>query len=157
MSPFALSLLKYALLVLLYFFVFRAVRSVVVDVGGGRKTRGRTTQMRTPAAAEAAKPSRGGKAPTQVVVHDAGGGKPRTVKLAGEIEIGRSDRCAIRLEDTYVSQVHAKLSATDGTWQVHDVGSTNGTFLNERPVTAPVEVHAGDVLRIGKTVLELRR
>ena len=158
MSPFVLSVLKYALVVLLYFFVFRAVRSVVLDVGGRRERgRGRTTQMRTPAETGTATPSKGGRAPAQVVVHDAGGGRPSTVRLNGPIEVGRADRCAIRLEDTYVSQVHARLSPEDGTWRVEDMGSTNGTFLNDRRVDSPVEIHAGDVLRVGKTVLELKR
>lgn len=154
MSPFVLSVLKYSLLVLLYFFVFRAIRSVAVDVGG--RKRGATTQMRTPAPATA-KPSKGGRSPTQVVVHDPGGGKPLTVKLRDPAEIGRGDRCAIRLQDTYVSQVHARLYAKNGGWYVEDLGSTNGTLLNDRRVDAPVEVHAGDVVKIGKTVLELRR
>ena len=154
-SPFVLSVLKYSLLVLLYFFVFRAIRSVAVDVGG--RKRGATTQMRTPAPASTAKPSKGGRAPTQVVVHDAGGGKPVTVKLRDTVEIGRGDRCAIRLQDTYVSQVHARLYGKDGAWYVEDQGSTNGTLLNDRRVDAPVEVHAGDVLKVGKTVLELKR
>jgi pSer/pThr/pTyr-binding forkhead associated (FHA) protein len=155
MSPFVLSVLKYSLVALLYFFVFRALRSVAVDVAGRR--RGSTTQMRTQSAPDAARTSRGGKPPTQVVVHDAGGGKARTVKLSGSTDVGRGDRCAIRLQDTYVSQVHARLYGRDGTWYVEDMGSTNGTFLNDRRVQAPVEVHAGDVLRLGKTVLELRR
>jgi FHA domain len=154
-SPFVLSVLKYSLLVLLYFFVFRAIRSVAVDVGG--RKRGTSTRVRTPAPASTAKPAKGGRPPTQVVVHDAGGGKPLTVKLREPVEIGRGDRCAIRLQDTYVSQVHARLYAKDGTWCVEDLGSTNGTLLNDRRVDAPVEVHAGDVLKIGKTVLELRR
>ena len=154
MSPFVLSVLKYSLLVLLYFFVFRAIRSVAVDVGG--RKRGATTRMRTPAPATA-KPSKGGRSPTQVVVHDPGGGKPLTVKLRDPAEIGRGDRCAIRLQDTYVSQVHARLYAKNGGWYVEDLGSTNGTLLNDRRVDAPVEVHAGDVVKIGKTVLELRR
>jgi len=154
-SPFVLSVLKYSLLVLLYFFVFRAIRSVAVDVGG--RKRGATTQMRTPAPASTAKPSKGGRAPTQVVVHDAGGGKPITVKLRDALEIGRGDRCAIRLQDTYVSQVHARLYAKDGAWYVEDQGSTNGTLLNDRRVDAPVEVHAGDILKVGKTVMELKR
>lgn len=156
MSPFVLSVLKYGLVVLLYFFVFRAVRSVVTDVGG-RRERGRTTQMRIPADAGTAKASKGGKAPAQLVVHDAGGGKPKTVRLAGQVEVGRADRCAIRLEDTYVSQVHARLSPEKGTWRVEDMGSTNGTYLNDRRVETPIEVHAGDVVRVGKTVLELKR
>jgi len=154
-SPFVLSVLKYSLLVLLYFFVFRAIRSVAVDVGG--RKRGAATQMRTPAPPSAAKPTRGGKPPTQVVVHDPGGAKPITTKLGDSAEIGRGDRCAIRLQDTYVSQVHARLYPKDGAWYVEDLGSTNGTLLNDRRVDAPLEVHAGDVVKVGKTVLELKR
>jgi pSer/pThr/pTyr-binding forkhead associated (FHA) protein len=154
-SPFALSVLKYSLIVLLYFFVFRAIRSVAMDVSGRR--RGETTQKRVPAAA-AAKPSRGGKSPTRVVVHDPGAsGKPTTVRLTDQIEIGRSDRCAIRLQDHYVSQVHARLYERDGDWYVEDMGSTNGTFLNDGTLTGSAIVHAGDAVRVGKTVLELRR
>ena len=74
-----------------------------------------------------------------------------------EAQIGRGDRCAIRLQDTYVSQVHARLFPKDGAWYVEDLGSTNGTLLNDHRVQQPVEVHAGDVLKVGKTVLELRR
>ena len=155
MSPFVLSVLKYSLLVLLYFFVFRAIRSVAVDVGG--RKRGATSQTRTPASASAAKPTRGGKPPTQVVVHDPGGAKPITTKLRDSAEIGRGDGCAIRLQDTYVSQVHARLYPKDGAWYVEDLGSTNGTLLNDRRVDAPLEVHAGDVVKVGKTVLELKR
>jgi FHA domain len=154
-SPFVLSVLKYGLLVLLYFFVYRAIRSVATDVSG--KRRGGTSQMRTPAAAPPAKASKGGRRPTQVVVHDAGGDKANTVRLGGPTEIGRGNGCAIRLQDTYVSQMHARLADRDGSWYVEDLGSTNGTYLNDRRVQAPVEVHAGDVVRVGKTVLELRR
>jgi len=111
----------------------------------------------TPAPPSAAKPTRGGKPPTQVVVHDPGGAKPITTKLRDPAEIGRGDRCAIRLQDTYVSQVHARLYPKDGAWYVEDLGSTNGTLLNDRRVDAPLEVHAGDVVKVGKTVLELKR
>ena len=156
MSPFVLSVLKYSLLVLLYFFVFRAVRSVAVEIAGRRRERG-TTQMRSPSTAPPAKPSKGGKPPTQVVVHESDGGKARTVRLKGSVEIGRRDGCAVRLSDTYVSQVHARLYGENGAWYVEDLGSTNGTFLNDARVSSPVEVHAGDVVKVGKTVLELRR
>jgi pSer/pThr/pTyr-binding forkhead associated (FHA) protein len=155
-SPFVLSVLKYSLLALLYFFVFRAVRSVIVDLGARRNAdAGR--------AARPAKPSppprapKGGKPPTQVVVFEADGAKPRTVKLTGSTDIGRADRCAIRLDDTYVSQVHARLYGDAGSWYVEDLGSTNGTFLNDHKVDRALEVHAGDVVKVGKTVLELRR
>ncbi len=151
MSPFALSVLKYALLVLLYFFVFRAVRSVAVDVVGRRRA-----ERATGRSAAAAAPSKG-KPPTQVLVHEPDGHPPRSVRLSGSVEIGRGASCTIRLSDTYVSQVHARLVGRDGGWFVEDMGSTNGTFLNDRRVASPVEVHAGDVVRVGKTLLELRR
>jgi pSer/pThr/pTyr-binding forkhead associated (FHA) protein len=152
-SPFVLSVLKYALLALLYFFVFRAVRSVAGDLAGHR----REGPSRPAAAPAPARPSRGGKPPAQVVVHEPDAAKPRTIKLHGDTEIGRADRCAVRLDDTYVSQVHARLSGDDGSWFVVDLGSTNGTFLNDRRVDGRAEVHAGDVVKVGKTVLELRR
>jgi pSer/pThr/pTyr-binding forkhead associated (FHA) protein len=153
-SPFVLSVLKYALVVLLYFFVFRAVRSVALDVAGRRRDRG-GAPMRAPAAASA-RPSKG-KPPSQVVVHEPDASKPRTVRLPGSVEIGRGDGCAVRLSDSYVSQMHARLAERDGEWYVEDSGSTNGTFLNDRRVQQPVPVHAGDVVKVGKTVLELRR
>jgi pSer/pThr/pTyr-binding forkhead associated (FHA) protein len=53
--------------------------------------------------------------------------------------------------------VHARLYRKDSSWYVEDQGSTNGTLLNDRRVDASVEVHAGDVLKVGKTVLELKR
>jgi pSer/pThr/pTyr-binding forkhead associated (FHA) protein len=153
-SPFVLSVLKYSLLVLLYFFIFRAVRSVAMDVAGRRRERAASPR---PVAAPPATPSKGGKPPSQVVVHEPEAPKPRTVRLSGSTQIGRGDGCAIRLSDTYVSQVHARLYAENGAWFVEDMGSTNGTFLNDRRVAQPVEVHAGDVVKLGKTVLELRR
>lgn len=157
MTPFVLSVLKYSLLVLLYFFVFRAVRSVALDMAGRRSER-RTTEMRAPTEQlAAARTSKGGKPPSHVVVHEADGSKSRNVKLSGPTQIGRGAACAIRLSDTYVSQVHARLYGENGSWFVEDLGSTNGTYLNDRKVASPVEVHAGDVVKVGKTVLELRR
>ena len=157
MSPFVLSVLKYALLALLYFFVFRAVRSVVIDVRT-RKEEKRQAGAAAKGAAPASPPkSSRGKPPTQVVVFEPDGAKPRTVKLSGSTDIGRADRCAIRLGDTYVSQVHARLYGENGSWYVEDAGSTNGTFLNDHKVDRALEVHAGDVVKLGKTVLELRR
>lgn len=154
MSPFVLSVLKYALVFLLYFFVFRAVRSVTLDVAGRRRERGAAPGR--PAETPAAKPSKG-KPPSHVVVHDPDAPKPRSVRLSGSTDIGRAEACTIRLDDTYVSQMHARLYGQDGSWYVEDLGSTNGTFLNDRRVVAPVEVHAGDIVKVGKTVLELRR
>ena len=153
MSPFILSVLKYALLALLYFFVFRAIRSVVGEVAG-RRPRPRSEPRPAPAARAS---SRGKRPPSSVVVHGPDGAKPSTVRLADPTDVGRSSSCAITVDDTYVSQRHARFFARDGGWYVEDMGSTNGTYLNDQRVTQPAEVHAGDVVRLGKTVLELRR
>ena len=153
MSPFVLSVLKYTLLALLYFFVYRAVRSVAVEVVG-RRSQARREPDRRSARKE---PSSRGRPPSAVVIHEPDGGKARTVRLSATTDIGRADACAIRLGDAYVSQVHARLSSSNGAWTIEDLGSTNGTYLNDRRVATAVPVHAGDVIRVGKTVLELRR
>ena len=150
MSPFVLSVLKYSLLALLYFFIYRAVRSVALGVAGSAGRGDRGSAGRAPA-------SRGRRPPSSVVIHAGDGGRAGTIKLTGPVEIGRAGSCAVTVDDTYVSQHHARLFPRDASWYVEDLGSTNGTFLNDRRVSQPAEIHAGDVVRVGKTVLELRR
>jgi pSer/pThr/pTyr-binding forkhead associated (FHA) protein len=150
MSPFILSVLKYVLLALLYFFVFRAIRSVVVDVGG-RRSRPEAEPARAARTARATRP------PTSVIVHRPEGAGTSTVRLEGPTDVGRAPSSTINVDDTYVSQQHARFFSRDGVWFVEDLGSTNGTYLNDRRLSQPAEVHAGDVVRLGKTVLELRR
>jgi pSer/pThr/pTyr-binding forkhead associated (FHA) protein len=150
--PFVLTVLQIALLVLLYFFVWRAVRAVVLDLYGPReKRRSRPAEPRQ-------KPARRGRGrPTKVVVIDESGGKAGTHRLSGTIQIGRDPSCQIRLTDTYISQQHARISERNGSWVVEDLGSTNGTYLNQRKVTSPAAISPGDRIRVGNTVLEVRR
>jgi pSer/pThr/pTyr-binding forkhead associated (FHA) protein len=151
--PFVLTVLKIVLLLLLYFFVWRAVRAVVLDLYGGR------VRERRPRSAAEPKARRGRARgePSKVVVLDANGGRVGTHRLSGPIQIGRGKDCDIRPDDTYVSQVHARISNRNGSWVVEDLGSTNGTYLNQRKVTGPTGISPGDRIRIGKTVLEVRR
>jgi pSer/pThr/pTyr-binding forkhead associated (FHA) protein len=152
MPPFVLTVLQIALLVLLYFFVWRAVRTVVIDLYGPRERR------RDRKAEPKPRPARRGRGrPTKVVVVDERGGKVGTHRLSGTLQIGRAQSCQIRLTDTYISQLHAKISERNGSWVVEDLGSTNGTYLNQRKVTVPTELSPGDRIRVGKTVLEVRR
>jgi pSer/pThr/pTyr-binding forkhead associated (FHA) protein len=152
-----LTVLKLLFLALLYLFVYRVTRSVVVDL---RSQRADPAAVQSPTGAASppavAAVRRKGKSPGSVVVLDDKGRKAKTIRLAGAIQIGRADACHIKLPDTYVSQFHARIFPEDGSWFVEDLGSTNGTFLNQRKVAAPSEVRAGDRVRIGTTTLELR-
>ena len=154
MPPFVLDVLKFAFLALLYFFVYRAIRSASSDLGSGKRTRAaKADGQASPREARRARP---GKAPRKVLVVDHEGAKSETIRLSEPLQVGRADACQIKLGDTYISQFHARLFPRDGTWYVEDLGSTNGTYLNQRKLTGPSEVHAGDVVRLGKTTLELK-
>jgi pSer/pThr/pTyr-binding forkhead associated (FHA) protein len=149
--PFVLTVLKIALLALLYFFIWRATRTIVVDLYGSREPRrGRKAQPK-------ARSARRGKAPTKLIVLDEKGRKIGSYRLNGTLQVGRSPSSQIRLDDNYISQAHARISQRNGSWVVEDLGSTNGTYLNQRKLTVPTELSAGDRIRVGKTVLEARR
>ena len=70
--------------------------------------------------------------------------------------IGRNPECALVLDDDFASGRHARIFERDGSWFVEDLGSTNGTFLGSQKLTSAMPVETGSVLRIGKTVVELR-
>jgi pSer/pThr/pTyr-binding forkhead associated (FHA) protein len=61
------------------------------------------------------------------------------------------------LDDDFASGRHARLSLDRGTWILEDLGSTNGTFLGRNKVHTPTAIEPGTPVRIGRTVLELRR
>jgi pSer/pThr/pTyr-binding forkhead associated (FHA) protein len=73
-----------------------------------------------------------------------------------EVTIGRAAGCTVTVDDTFVSQLHARVFARDGQLMVEDLGSTNGTYLNRRRVTGPMVVQHGDKVQVGNTVLEVR-
>jgi pSer/pThr/pTyr-binding forkhead associated (FHA) protein len=92
-----------------------------------------------------------------VIVHGPDGARPRTFKLAVSMAIGRAPEAEIRLDDTYVSQQHARIFGKGDAWYVEDLGSTNGTFVNDQKLASPAKVEMGDRIRVGNTVLELKR
>jgi predicted component of type VI protein secretion system len=89
------------------------------------------------------------------IVEGAGAGKQ--VPLAGVVDVGREPSLPLHLdEDSQVSRRHARFSEQGGSVTVEDVGSTNGTYVNEQPINSPRALNAGDKVRVGLTVLELR-
>ena len=156
-----LFLLRAVILILLWGFVIAAIVAVRHDIVGTRPRR-----QPAPVAARPAPPPRVDKkgekkaarsAARRLVVID-GSAAGTTVDLADEpITIGRADDSTITLTDDYVSTRHARLVHQDGAWMLEDLGSTNGTYLDRQRVTSLTPVPIGAPIRIGKTVLELRK
>ena len=149
MPEIVLDLLKFLFLGILYIFIARAVRVINQELKGGD-----TVAAGRPAAAPQAKRSK--KAPSKAAVVQ-GEKKGSTLGLGDELIIGRGEKCRLVLDDNYVSTVHARIYANGERYMLEDLGSTNGTYLNRRRVTSPVELQRGDQVKIGKTVLEMRK
>src|SRR4051812_30519467 len=94
---------------------------------------------------------------SSLVIHEgagAGGEHP----VHGELILGREQPSAdVVIPDPGVSRRHARVLPHDGTILVEDLGSSNGTYLNGRRITGPVELATGDELQLGDTVIGLRR
>jgi hypothetical protein len=81
----------------------------------------------------------------------------RQLPLSGPLDIGRDQGMPIALtDDTQASRRHARVSPQNGVAVVEDLGSTNGTFVNDQPIHSPRQLSPGDRIRIGLTVIELR-
>jgi hypothetical protein len=72
------------------------------------------------------------------------------------IRLGRDIACDFSLDEPTVSTQHARLSFHHNQWWLEDLGSTNGTFLNEEPVTTPVVVTQGDQIRCGQVTMKIQ-
>jgi len=159
MNPLELLLIRIGFLAVLWLFVIAAVGVVRTDLFGPTSQRRRrattTAQPARPPRPAKVKPSRA--TPQQLLV-TAGALAGTTLGLADQqITIGRADDATLVLADDYASTRHARLFPQDGQWLVEDLGSTNGTYLDRQKVTQPTPVPIGVPIRIGKTVLELRR
>lgn len=79
-----------------------------------------------------------------------------SVPVEATINLGRAPDSTFLLDDDYASARHAQLVRSDErTWVVHDLSSTNGTYVNGQRVVEPVAISIGDVVRIGKTLMRL--
>jgi Inner membrane component of T3SS, cytoplasmic domain len=161
MSELSLTIIRVAFLAVLWLFVIAAIGVVRTDLLGGsatssRRSRGRQTQNVRPP--RPAKPQRAGRGSPRFLVVTAGALKGTSLDLAQQqITLGRANDATLVLNDDYASSRHARIFPQDGQWIVEDLGSTNGTYLDRQKVTRPMPIPLGVPIRIGKTVLELRR
>jgi pSer/pThr/pTyr-binding forkhead associated (FHA) protein len=89
-------------------------------------------------------------ADARLIVERAPGHAPGMEYEIGEgAVLGRGEQAEIRLDDPFASGRHARLTRRGPVVVLEDLGSTNGTFLNEEPVTGPQPLHQGDRVRIG--------
>jgi pSer/pThr/pTyr-binding forkhead associated (FHA) protein len=160
-SELTLFLVRLAYLAILWIFVLSAISVIRSDMfgarlpnaGGPAPAREKPDKSRKKQKAPAKK--RG--TPTHVAVVQ-GGNTGITAQLAeAPILIGRGNDAAIRLDDDYVSTRHARIAASGEQWFVEDLGSTNGTYVGTQRITQPTAIGLGSQVRIGKTILELRK
>ena len=161
MTELSLTIIRVAFLAVLWLFVIAAIGVVRTDLLGGPSTtarRGRVRQVQAPRQGRPARPPRAGRGSPRTLVVTAGALKGTSLDLAQQqITLGRANDATLVLNDDYASSRHARIFPQDGQWIVEDLGSTNGTYLDRQKVTRPMPVPLGVPIRIGKTVLELRR
>ena len=136
----AILLLRIALVAVLYLFLLAVVRSA--------------TRSFRPAPVPEAPPSR----LTLVVLDPAGAvalEPGERVELDAGMVIGRAAPADLIVADQAVSGQHARVDYADGAWRVSDLGSTNGTRLNDRPVVSPSRLRRGDRLELGPVRFEV--
>ena len=149
-----LTILKFCFLALLYLFFIRVIRAVWAEVSP-RATAATAVAPPAPARPQARGGGRRTAARLRIVEPAQLAG--RTYDVADELTIGRAAGCQIPIDDSYASQLHARVFRRGSDLLVEDLGSTNGTFLNRKKVDAAVPIRKGDRLQVGKTVLELTK
>ncbi|MDN4172232.1 FHA domain-containing protein [Nocardioides sp. SOB77] len=167
MSELTLFLIRVAYLAILWIFVLSAISVIRSDMFGARvpeSARGAEPQPRR--TGRAGRAGRAGKdkppakrrgSPTHVIVTEGSNVGERAELDGAPVLIGRGSDAAIRLDDDYVSTRHARIAASGDQWFVEDLGSTNGTYIGSVRITQPTTVTLGTQVRIGKTILELRK
>jgi pSer/pThr/pTyr-binding forkhead associated (FHA) protein len=147
-----LQLTRVGFLILLWLFIFAAIRTVRADMrllasnetGAAKRPRRAAT-------------SEGVAGPPRQLVVTAGSLAGTRIPLgSAPILIGRAEDSSLVLDDDYASTRHARLTLQGSSYWLEDLGSTNGTYLDRTRVSTPVPVPAMAPIRIGRTVFELR-
>lgn len=154
MSDLVVLGLKLLFLALLWLFVLFALSVIRTDLFG-RRVPAIPAAPAAPAVA-AARPR--GRSAVRVPSHLRVTAGPQTglrLPLGDRFLIGRTSDVQLVLEDQYMSTQHAVLTRTATGYQVEDLGSTNGTYLNDARLSGTRPIAPGDTLRIGRTTMTL--
>jgi len=157
MSELTLLLIRFAYLAILWIFVLSAISVIRSDMFGARVPDAVRGASRGKPAKPAKPSSKRRGAPTHVLVVEGGNAGERADLAQAPVLIGRGTDAAIRLDDDYVSTRHARIASSGDQWFVEDLGSTNGTYVGTVRITQPTTLTLGTQVRIGKTILELRK
>jgi hypothetical protein len=160
-------LAKIGLLVVLWLFIWVAIRALNRDVSrassAGTGPAGAAVVAAGTGAASAPVKGRHGRgfgrsqAPHSLVITD-GPLTGTTLDLTGyeEITVGRSKGCTLVLEDDFSSGTHARLHRRGDDWYLEDLDSRNGTFLDSQRIDQPELLAAGQEIRIGQTTVRMQ-
>ena len=165
MSVQLLLILRVGLLALVYLTFFRVLRAVWVELRAESGV-GIAAPVAVPAAAAKPAPTPAAPRPTAPVDGGSSSGGRLVVlapeALAGavfnlepETTIGRAPGCGVVVDDARVSKLHARIFHAGGRWVVEDLGSTNGTLVNDQLLGLAQNVGPGDRIQVGDHVLEL--
>ena len=161
LAPVSVAL-KFGFLAVLYLFLLWVARSALKDLRGAGD-RIPTHPGGVPTKGEAIAPDATGlysastlgsadiahRAPKLVVERAPGHDPGMIYDLDGDIVLGRGERVEIRLEDPFASSRHARVYEQGNIVVIEDLGSTNGTYLNEELLETGRPLHPGDRVRIG--------
>lgn len=136
MPDVILALLRIIFLGLVYLFVWQVARAIGSHLGiSVRRKR---------------------KEGTRVLFVRSESQQGQEFEVGDVVVLGRSEETDVVLDDPYASEFHLRLVSQENGMMLHDLGSTNGTYVNGRRVSAPTELKRGDTIQVGKTVMEVR-
>jgi hypothetical protein len=156
LDPVAVAL-KFGFLAVLYLFLLWMARSALKDLRrsaleGSPQPASDATGLHT-----AGSPARPGGTPKLRVGSGAGLKVGAAYDLSEGALLGRGDQADIVLEDSFASSRHARLVPHGDVIVLEDLGSTNGTYLNDEPLRGPQPLHPGDRIRIGDSAFTFER